>query len=208
MILFVMDACAAARRYFSDIGTANIDQIFAYPDSVLVIPNIARSEAVSAMIAAYNAMLIDEEMRDSAIVQFANDVQNEMLLELKVNDAHIAESIRLLQRHKAVPRGVHGTGKASIGGADAIILAAATELSSSAKQWDDRAILVTSDRALYNATVDEPEVEVFHFWTCECADCGNVRIPMKGRKETCPACGKICPICELNVCDSKYTVTF
>lgn len=27
MIFFVLDACAAARRYFPDIGTANIDQI-------------------------------------------------------------------------------------------------------------------------------------------------------------------------------------
>jgi hypothetical protein len=31
MILFVLDACAAARRYFPYIGTANIDQIFDYP---------------------------------------------------------------------------------------------------------------------------------------------------------------------------------
>jgi hypothetical protein len=70
-----MDACAVARRYFTDIGTRNIDQLFDYPDSILVLPNIVRSEAVSAMIAAYNALLIDEVMRDSAIVQFADDVQ-------------------------------------------------------------------------------------------------------------------------------------
>lgn len=60
MILFVLDACAAVRRYFPDIGTANIDQIFDYPDSLLVLPNIARAEVVSAIIAAYNAILIDE----------------------------------------------------------------------------------------------------------------------------------------------------
>jgi hypothetical protein len=161
------------------------------------------------MIAAYNAMLIDEAMRDSAIVQFADDVQSGMLfLEVKVNDMHISESIRLLEKHKIVPHGTHGTGKADIGGADSIILSIAIELAQSARQSSDRTILVTSDWALYSAANDEPDLEVFHFWTCECPNCGHIRIPQKGRREICPDCGNECLICQLNVCDSRYIVRF
>jgi len=208
MILFVMDACAIARRYFTDIGTRNIDQLFDYPDSMLVLPNIARSEAVSAMIAAYNAMLIDETMRDSAIVQFADNVQNGVFLEVKVNDTHISESIRLLEKHKIVPHGTQGAGKAGIGGADSIILSIAVELAQSARQNSDRTIFVTSDWALYSAANDEPDLEVFHFWTCECPNCGYIRIPQKGRREVCPDCEEVCSICQLSVCDSRYIVRF
>ena len=186
MILFVMDACAVARRYFTDIGTRNTDQLFNYPDSILVLPNIARSETVSAMIAAYNAMLIDEAMRDSAIVQFADDVQNGVLfLEVKVNDTHISESIRLLEKHKIVPHGTYGTGKADIGGADSIILSIAVELAQSAQQSNDRTILVTSDRALYRAANDErrkPAKRQFEaerseqIWRCSISGHANAQI--------------------------------
>lgn len=75
MIFFVLDSCAAARRYFPDIGTANIDRIFNYPDSLLALPNIARAEVVSTIIAAYNATLIDEPKLNLAMSKFAIDHQ-------------------------------------------------------------------------------------------------------------------------------------
>ena len=59
MITFLFDACALARRYFEDIGTANIDQICRYPDSAIAIPNLAYAETTSAIIASYNAGLLD-----------------------------------------------------------------------------------------------------------------------------------------------------
>ncbi|MBC8234479.1 hypothetical protein H8E77_33435 [bacterium] len=98
MIFFVLDACAAARRYFPDIGTANIDQIFDYPDSILVLPNIARSEVVSAIIAAYNATLIDEPKLNLAMSRFAIDHQIRKYQIVRVIDVYIDKSIRLLRK--------------------------------------------------------------------------------------------------------------
>lgn len=208
MILFVLDACAAARRYFPDIGTANIDQIFDYPDSLLVLPNIARAEVVSAIIAAYNAILIDESKLNLAMSRFAIDHQIGKYQIVRVSDAYIDKSIRLLRKHKMVPHGTHGTGKAGIGGADSIILSIGVELSKLARHSGDRVIFVTSDWALYSAAIEEPDLEVFHFWTCECSNCGHIRIPKKGCREVCPSCGKVCSICQLSVCDSRYVARF
>jgi len=208
MIFFVLDACAAARRYFPDIGTANIDRIFDYPDSLLVLPNIARAEIVSAIIAAYNATLIDEQKLNLAMSKFAIDHQMEKYQIIRVNDAHIDKGIRLLRKHKMVPHGTHGTGKAGIGGADSIILSVGVELTKLVNRSVERVIFITSDWALYSSAKEERNLEVFHFWTCECRNCGHVRIPKKGRKELCPNCGKVCLICQLSVCDSRYAVRF
>ena len=208
MIFFVLDACAAARRYFPDIGTANIDQIFDYPDSILVLPNIARSEVVSAIIAAYNATLIDEPKLNLALSRFAIDHQIGKYQIVRVSDVYIDKSIRLLRKHKMVPHGSYGTGKAGIGGADSIILSVGVELGKSVHHSGDRVIFVTSDWALYSAAKDEVDLEVFHFWTCECRDCGYIRIPKKERREVCPNCRKVCSICQLSICDSRYVVRF
>ena len=208
MISFLLDACAVARHYFPDVGTANVDQIFAYPESIRVIPNLARVETASAMIAAFNGGVIGRDVLDLALTTFLDDVQKRKVAEVKVGDQHISDGIHLLQRHKYVPRGLMGTGKAGIGGADAIYLAIALALAREAKKAGDRLVFVTSDWALYQSALDEPELEVFHFWTCQCSGCGNVHIPVKARDNVCPVCGKSCRPCRFENCDSTFTVDF
>lgn len=208
MISFLLDACAAARHYFPDIGTNNVDQIFTYPDSTSVIPNFARAETVSAMIAAFNGGLIDSEVLDLALTTFLDDIQERKLIEIKVKDQHISDGVHLLQRHKVIPRGQQGTGKAGIGGADAVYLAIARALTREARKMDDRVILITSDGALYQSALDEPGVEVFHFWTCQCSTCSNVRVPVKAKDIICPVCGKQCRPCQFEHCESTFTVDF
>ncbi len=115
MILFLLDACAVARHYFPDVGTANVDQIFAYPDGTPVIPNLARAETVSAMIAAFNGGVIEKDVLDLALTTFLDDVQKRKIVEIEVHDRHISDSIHLLQKHKFLPRGQIGTGKAGRG---------------------------------------------------------------------------------------------
>jgi len=51
MIFFILDACAIARIYFPDIGTANMLSIYNYPNSKMLAPNFAYSEAISAAVA-------------------------------------------------------------------------------------------------------------------------------------------------------------
>jgi len=208
MITFLFDACALARRYFEDIGTANVDQICRYPDSSIAFPNLAYAEATSAIIAAHNAGLLDANELDNALSLLDADVLSAAFIKVKVDDEHISNAATLLRRHKCVPRGQRGTGKAAIGGADAVYLAIALALAREAKKAEDRLILVTSDWALYQSALDEPELEVFHFWTCQCSDCGNVRIPVKAQDNVCPVCGKPCRPCRLENCDSTFTMGF
>ncbi len=165
-------------------------------------------EMKKAEIATYNATLIDEPKFNLAMSRFAIDHQMGKYQIIRVNDAHIGRSVRLLRKHKMVPHGTHGTGKAGIGGADSIILSVGVQLAQLVHHSGDGVIFVTSDWALYIAAKEEPDLEVFHFWTCECRNCGHLRIPKKGRREICPNCGKVCSICQLSVCDSKYAVRF
>lgn len=206
MITFLFDACALARRYFEDIGTANVDQICRYPDGSIAFPNLAYAEATSAIIAAHNAGLLDKDELDNALSLLNADVLSATFVKIKVDDEHISDAAVLLRRHKCVPRGQMGTGKAGIGGADAIYLAIALSLAREAKKTGDRLVFVTSDWALYQSALDEPELAVFHFWTCQCNVCGNVRIPVKARDNVCPVCGKTCQPCRFENCDSTFAV--
>jgi hypothetical protein len=49
VIVFLFDASAMARHYFADIGTSNIDQIMAYPESIVAFPSIIRVEVVGEL---------------------------------------------------------------------------------------------------------------------------------------------------------------
>jgi hypothetical protein len=127
---------------------------------------------------------------------------------VKVNDKHVFDAVVLLKQHKIIPTGQTGTGKAGIGGADAVYLAVALALTQEARRVGDRLILVTSDGALYQSALDEPELEAFHFWTCQCSSCGHIHIPVKARDNACPACGKLCQPCKFENCDSAFKVNF
>lgn len=208
MITFLFDACALARRYFEDIGTANIDQIYRYPGSTIAIPNLAYAETTSAIISAYNAGLLDEDNLDDALALLDSDILALRFIKVKVDDEHVFDAAVLLRRHKVVPTGQVGTGKAGIGGADAVYLAIALSLTREARTVGDRLILVTSDGALYQSALDEPELEAFHFWTCQCSSCGHIRIPIKAQDNACPVCGKLCQPCKLENCDSTFRVDF
>ena len=111
---------------------------------------------------------------------------------------------RLLGRYCPMP-GV----RRKLKGADSIYLATAVHLARLLKPLNGRIILVTSDQALYQAAQAEPEVEAFHFWTCDlgCA-CGVAIIPVKGQRNTCPHCGQACALCQYEGCPSRYTVAF
>jgi hypothetical protein len=60
MFIFVTDACAIARIYANDIGTSNMRQIYRYPNSRIMAPNIAYAEAISALLSLWNSGAINE----------------------------------------------------------------------------------------------------------------------------------------------------
>jgi len=209
MIYFVLDACALARIYFPDIGTRNLLQIYDYPGSKIFVPHIAYSETISVLISALNQRLIDDNQYRLTKAGLSSDLLSGKILSVEITDVHISASERLLEKHKRQP------GKMKLGGADTLYLALALQLASSLQRFGGRVILVTSDNALYNAALDESDIEAFHFWTCDLGcRCGTVWIPIKGSLQppklsnTCSSCGATCESCGVERCPSGYQVSF
>ena len=76
------------------------------------------------------------------------------------------------------------------------------------KPFGIRTILVTSDGALYHSAVDETGLEAFHFRTCDLG-CGCTSIiPVKGKANSCPHCGRTFALCQVDSCVSTYQVVF
>ncbi len=206
MILFVLDACAVARVYFRDIGTRNMRQIYAYPQSQMIVPSVALCEILSTLISAYNNRVLDGTQYRASRAAFEGDLKRGKIRSFNVVPAVIELARELICKHKVQ------SGKMGLGGADSIYLALALHLARIVKSHGWRVILVTSDGALYNSAMDEPELETFHFWTCDMGcNCGVEVIPIKGKPispNTCPNCGKACPECRYDLCPSRYKVTF
>ncbi|MBC8448952.1 MAG: type II toxin-antitoxin system VapC family toxin [Chloroflexi bacterium] len=203
MIWFVLDANAIARCYFQDIGTQNLLQILRYPDSEFIVPDLAQVEAVSATLSCGNAGLLSDDEADAVIGRIAMDFLSGKLVKVDVEEICIQESIRLLKTHKGAP------GR-NLGAMDALYLAVACRLSQIVSPAEAKVTLVTSDMALYNCALAEPAVEAFHFWTCQCPQCGIVLIPSKAKAHHCPGpdCDFECLPCSLANCRSAYTVSF
>ena len=203
MIFFILDACAIARIYFPDIGTKNMLSIYNYPNSKMLAPNFAYSEAISALISTLNQRLIDQSQYRLAYARLTSDFSTHKIRATRISDAHINLSARLLEKHKMQP------GRMRLSGADSIYLAMALRLSMQIKRFDGRVILVTSDGALYNSACDESSIETFHFWTCNLGcGCGTTIIPIKGDSNSCLSCGKTCAICRIDLCPSTYSPRF
>ena len=206
MRIFFLDACAVARRYFDDIGSGNIRQIFGMSDSLALAPEIVKPEVVSTIISSYNGRFISREEMSNALLLFEKDLRDSNLLVWEMYDRHFDGAVGVLKRHKIVGEGERGSGKAGIGGADALYLAMALELSERGKEQEDHLVFVTADQALYRCACDEPGLKVFHFWSCLCPQCGNVFIPQKGLENTCASCGWVCKGCVVENCRSELDV--
>lgn len=208
MFAFVTDACAIARIYANDIGTKNMRQIYRYPDSRFLAPFFAPVEALSALLSMLNGGFIDELTYQAARGAMFADLARRRIstFHITVSDLKVAQ--QFLEKHKRL------SGRGGLSGADALYFALAVRLSRQLKHRGDRVILVTSDGPLYRAALDEPDIEVFHFWTCDLG-CGHTAfIPTKGAPRPpkppnqCSVCLKTCPICRVDVCPSNYVVVF
>ena len=206
MRIFFLDACAVARRYFDDIGSGNIRQIFGMSDSLALAPQIVKPEVASALISSHNGRFISRQEMSNAFLLFEKDLRDSHLLVLEIYDRHFDGAVDVLKRHKIVGEGETGSGKAGIGGADATYLAMALELSERGRAQEDQQVFVTADEALYRCACDEPGLKVFHFWSCQCSQCGAVFIPQKGVENTCASCGWTCERCVAENCRSEMDV--
>jgi hypothetical protein len=117
MILFVPDACGVARLYFNDIGTRNMLQIYRYPRSRILVPNIAHCEVLSTMISAYNNRVIDQAYYQASRHAFEGDLKRNKITVLNTSPDIVSLARDLICKHKVQP------GRMALGGADSIYLA-------------------------------------------------------------------------------------
>jgi len=103
MIFFILDACAIARIYFPDIGTRNMLKIYNYPNSRMLVPSFAYSETISALISTLNQRLIDQTQYKFAYARLTSDFSTYKIGTIRISDAHINLSARLLEKHKTQP---------------------------------------------------------------------------------------------------------
>jgi len=207
MIWFVYDANAIARTYINDIGSRNLKQIYGYPDSEIIILEIAPVEATSALLQTVDMNLITMIQYQLARMLLNHDIGIRKFdtIDFDANQSNIARL--LLERYRPIP-GV----RRALRGVDSIYLATAVHIALTTKPTGVRVILITSYMALYQAASAEPDIEAFHFWTCDMGcDCGVSVIPRKGKPtllNTCPSCEKVCHECRFDLCPSKHIVNF
>ncbi|MFQ6044040.1 MAG: type II toxin-antitoxin system VapC family toxin [Candidatus Poribacteria bacterium] len=205
MKLFVYDANAVARIYFPDIGTDNLKQIASLPDKAILIPRLAQIESCSAFLEAVDQGHITQREYNFVKRRLNSDIARDVLQVVELDNKQALKAQELLERHRPIP-GV----RRKLKGADSVYLATAVLLADSMKPVDVRVILVTSDMALYQSALSEPNVEAFHFWTCQCPKCGQIDIPTKMKEHQCPnpKCTFACISCCLANCKSAYVVGF
>jgi len=205
MKVFVYDANAVARIYFPDIGTYNLKQIVSLPDKAILIPRLAQIESCSAFLEAVDQGHITQREYNFVKQRLNSDIARNILQVVELDDKQALKAQELLERHRPIP-GV----RRKLKGADSVYLATAVLLADSMKPAGVRVILVTSDIALYQSALSEPNLEAFHFWTCQCPKCGRIDIPAKMKEHQCPnpKCAFACIPCCLANCKSEYVVRF
>ena len=191
-----LDACALARRYFTDAGSRNIDQLLALTDTAYCTDILGIPETAGAL----RATLEDTRWRAFQRPEF--EAAMELLLNhwrtqyqvIALNPQAANDAWSLIYRHY-------------LRGADAIHLALALQYHGAVRSADpkDAVVLVTSDHRLIKAATAEG-LRVFHFWRCQCPLCGLEFQAKKGKLNKHGNCTFSCN-CGRQECTSTYQVT-
>ena len=98
MKFYFLDTSALVKRYHSEKGTAEIDEIFSEEDKAIVISSICITEMVSAMNRKKEDKTISKDDLDAALSRFFQDAIKEFLI-LELDDGHIKDSVALVLKH-------------------------------------------------------------------------------------------------------------
>ena len=198
MIHLFLDACALARRYFTDTGSRNIGQLFALDDAANVTDILAIAETAGALRATLEDSRLGNFGRpqfDAAFALLMNHWRAQYEV-LQIDERAANDAASLIFRH-------------NLRGADALHLALALRYNATVRSIprEDAVVLVTSDPQLVSAAAAEG-LEVFHFWRCQCPKCGLEFVPRKNAKtpHTHPGCDFSCR-CGKDQCTSVYQIT-
>ncbi len=219
-----MDANALARLYFPDIGKKNLDYIHRYPNSQEITIEYALLEVYSILSKCYNAKILSASDIKLVLTELIRDCVSKKILLLDSKPYIVLRKAkRLLFLHATNPG-------MTFNSADALYLAACIDFASTVNN-PDKLYFVTSDRPLYNAAKTYSQFKTFHFWTCNlgnsyvnefipvklykeipekvrmCKDGEKIVIrPASVKKNYDPSTKAHCPICEIGICPTTYSI--
>jgi predicted nucleic acid-binding protein len=196
VIHLFFDTCALARRYFSDTGSRNVQQLLALPDAALVTDLLVIAETAGVFRSALNDSHIREFNRrefDEAMSLLPSHWQAQYCV-LPLDGRAVTDALSLISRY-------------NVRGPDAIHLALASRYCRAVarKEPQDIVVVVTSDGDLAKVARAE-RIKVFNFWQCRCPNCDKEFPPKKDKVNVCPACGFMCH-CGRDECKSNYRVS-
>ena len=214
MNYFVFDASAISRRYFPDISTRNVNQIFALPNKWIITPSLVIPEFISvATDFGYYSNLISETYMNIAINRFKHEINTlpDWVI-YQLSEQLMYDASETILRVCAIPQ------HPKLHGIDAVYLAIALNLAGIPRLLPlpsvHKVIFVTNDRRLLAAAQTEAQVSrtlpiiVFNGRTCDMG-CGHVNEDARpGTRQVCIICGNVCDPCQYQGCPSTYIVRF
>lgn len=135
MPLYFFDTSALVKRYHIESGSEKVDEIFKDPDGILVIASITIAEFVSAFARKLNEGIISEDDFRICLSEFSKDIISSFWI-IDLERSHINKSVSLIIKH-------------NLRTLDSLQFAVFSTLS------PINPTMVTSDEALFNATIKE-----------------------------------------------------
>jgi hypothetical protein len=102
MICFVYDANSVARTYIDDIGTANLMQLYNYPDSLIMMPEIAPIETTSAWLSLCDEGVISSDQYQLAQTLLEDDINSGKFKLVDFELHHVFVVRQLLEHHRPI----------------------------------------------------------------------------------------------------------
>jgi len=140
-VLFAyLDASALAKRYIPEIGTNEINHLFArIPLDRMIVLNVGLAEVVSLLVRKRNAGRLPIGAFQQALADFAAEIASPVFpIKIAADDRLVASAYVMIERH-------------SVNGNDGILLQSAFDLVAEFRPLGHDLVLVASDKRLINA---------------------------------------------------------
>jgi predicted nucleic acid-binding protein len=139
-----LDASALAKRYLSEVGSPEIDHLFArVPTDQMVVLTVGLAEVVSILVRQRNSGRLTAQAYTHTMRDFIAEVGASPLpTKVAVDEALASAAFALIERH-------------SLNSTDAILLHSALTLAQQLRRAGDDLVLVASDQRLLRAAQAE-----------------------------------------------------
>ncbi|WP_336766020.1 type II toxin-antitoxin system VapC family toxin [Paenibacillus sp. USHLN196] len=195
---YFLDTNAIARYYCNDIGSHITKQIVE-SGSGLIMSNFSYVEVISALAQikrdqSFNTF--NEPQFNIAIARFESELDSKFI-QVKMNDSHFKKATDLIKQY-------------TIHSADALIVATSLIVADTIEKDGHSLTFVTSDNQPYQVALAESQkrsnYSSYHFWKCNCLNCGSTIDVKKATSITCTCRNTRCEKCIIENCSNSLVI--